>query len=376
MRKKKKVAILTRTSTLNFGTILQSYALQNYIKCLEYDVLVVDDKIPRKLYNCDSNNKRVHTKTIREFIYKLYDKYVEKKRIHKLLNPINKFKRKYIKYYVVKSIKQLNTDFDIFISGSDQIWADTAEPEMFRFFMQDFVNDNKLKISYAVSVGTRKYSFQNESIVIDLLKKFEYISVREASSMETISKYVDKSIEITCDPVFLLDSERWKALSGKRQITEKYIFCYFLSNNAWYYDKIVEICKLLRYKVYIFCRDNVNLSNDKFIKINNCSPNDFLNYICHSEFTLTDSYHATLFSIIFGRSFCTLERFADSFGNIQNERIKFILNKLGLIQYYIGKKDKIIMQKYSTEDICVILKELKKTSIYFLKTALEREVGK
>lgn len=376
MQKNKKVAILTRTTTLNFGTLLQSYALQMYIKSIGFEVFVIDDNMPRRFYTSNKNalNETSGKNTIKEYLALKYDEYKYNKQYRNtclIEKKIKKFKRKYVSYFNIIELNDLNEKFDIFVSGSDQIWADTAEPELFPFFMQDFVEDNKLKISYAVSVGIKKYNLHNENIVKELLRGFDFLSVREHSSQNALSQYTNKKITIACDPVLLLEPLNWKKLSGRKKLRGRYIFCYFLSNNKWYYDKLSVINKALNVTVYIFQKDGLTEGQDGHIRINSCSPTDFLNYICNAEFVVTDSYHATLFSIIFKRPFNVFERFKNSSDNMQNGRIQYILDKLGLMQYYISQESEIVMNEYSYEKINKKIEIFTKESIDFLQNALE-----
>lgn len=335
-----KIAILTRTSTKNFGTVLQAYALEKHLINAGYDAFIIDDAFPRKLYSfsnqkCDLPSK----KNLKELIYNKYDNICErlKVRVHnKTLKAINKFKKKYMRFFFTDNPRDLNSFFDAFISGSDQIWATSAEPELFPFFMQDFVYTTKTKLSYAVSIGEKSFPKDKSELVTQLLSSFDAIAVRELSSKQTLKQYTDKSVEITCDPVFFIASKDWSSLAGNRIIKEKYVFAYFLSDNDWYFEKISDFLEQNECPVYIYGNVKKLTDNENCIYIDACSPCDFLNYIEYADFVFTDSFHATMFSIIFKRGFNTFERF-NTEDNTQNGRLNYVLKKLSLDGYYIKK---------------------------------------
>lgn len=334
--KSERVAILTRTSTNNFGTILQAYALQNYISSLGFETYVIDDSIPRNEYiNAFATDKP--KTSIKERLYYSFDHFVEKVQLLyslKFKHNTAKFKKNSIMYFTPKDTQELNTRFDIFVSGSDQIWAVSAEPSLFSFFMQDFVSDKKTQISYAVSIGENAFPESKNALVTKLINRFDYLSVREQSSKQTLQQYTDHNITVTCDPVLLLKNDVWDTIAGKRKIKNEYVFCYFLSENAWYYSKIQELTNRYNLPVYIIGKENTDSEEIQYKYIKRCSPENFLNYIKFSKFVLTDSFHATLFSMIFSRSFNVLERFANNI-NTQNNRLLYILDRCNTKNLYI-----------------------------------------
>lgn len=341
----KKVAILTRTSTINFGTILQNFALQKYIEKSGYNVVTIDDKVVRKPNSAVPpvlNSNSVIT-ALKERINYKYDHIKENQkntRFNAIQKKCKRFKKKQIKYYRANNLQKLNEYFDVFLSGSDQIWSDKAEPALFPFFMQDFVSENKRKISYGVSVGAR-FEQKNELKVKMALAKLDSIAVREPSSKDIISELVDKNITIVCDPVLLLDTSEWKRITGKRINDKKYIFCYFLSNNDWYYQQLRTFLNTLEYdEVIIF--ENTPSEHNFFKKLFSCSPEEFLNYIQFAEHIITDSYHALLFSTIFQKSVTVLERYNEE-NNCQNGRISFLLS-LTDMECVFTKKGELIQK--------------------------------
>lgn len=331
-----RVAILTRTSTENFGTILQAYALQKYMSSLGFETFVIDDSVPRNEYiSAFKTDKSMQS--IKERIYYSFDHFLEEIRLLyslKFKHNTAKFKKSRIRYFTPKNTQELNSQFDIFISGSDQIWATSAEPLLFSFFMQDFVSNGKTQISYAVSIGESVFPESKKALVTQLIGKFDYLSVRELSSKQTLQQYTDNNIAITCDPVFLLNKEFWNKIANQKKVKDEYIFCYFLSENPWYYKKVQELTDNLNLPVYYIGKKADKFLPKGFKCVRKPSPNEFLNYIKNSKFILTDSFHATLFSMIFNKSFNVFERFKIK-NNTQNDRLLYILDRFKIKDFYI-----------------------------------------
>jgi hypothetical protein len=272
----------------------------------------------------------------------------------------------------MKDLQQLNEMFDTFVSGSDQIWAKSAEPNLFPFFMQDCISSNKKKISYAVSIGQSGYPSDLSQKITNWMSDFDSLSVREESSQKTLDEYVkDKPISIVCDPVLHIGSEHWSKIAGRRIIREPYIFCYLLSYHDWYIEKIKEIKQKYNYKIYLYSNQRIHCVDGKVLK--KCSPKEFLNYIQYSEYILTDSYHAMLFSLIFEKNFCVLKRFVDNNSdlNTQNERIIYILNRFMIHNKMIDRNEKINTELIDYKQVNNRLEQFKKDSAGYLKDALE-----
>lgn len=366
----KRAAILTRTDSINFGTILQNYALQKAVKDFGYEVKTIDDRQPRRLYSGKTEQKPAQD-SLKERIYRWYDQRKEQradKRNLAIHKKCESFKKRYIEYDMIESLDEINKAYDIVISGSDQIWAQDAEPRMYPFFMQDFVSNKLVKASYAVSVGS-DYSSEKAADVRAYLDDFDFLSVRESSSAKLLSRYTDKKAEIVCDPVLLLPSSQWDILAGQRRHKNRYIFCYFLSNNPWYFQKVKELVRLYPDRqVLVFEKKPV--PHPDCIMIEACSPRDFLNDIKYADYVLTDSYHVFLFSLIFRRRINVLERFTNIENNFQNERLLYLMDRLGVKNKYLDEHADLDDSLIDYEAVGRRLTEFTDDSISYLKEIL------
>lgn len=366
----KKIAILTRTTAFNFGTILQAHALQKYITALDAAVLVVDDAMPRKAYSGHSQvaNKR----SLKEKIGALLDRRKLKKQYARAFKQEKlglKFKKKHIRYFYPETISDINDSFDVFIAGSDQIWAYGAEPKLFPFFLLETINKDKLKASYAVSVGENAYPMEYQGMVKTLLNDFDFLSVREDSSKAIISKYTQQEIFVTCDPVLLVNKEEWARLAKKRKVKKKYVFCYLLGNNDWYFQKVEEVAQHFGCDVFIYQKEQ---TEHAYNTVQACAPDEFLNYIEFAEYVLTDSFHGFVFSLIFEKQFCLLRRFLDDGKNTQNNRLLDLLERIGLNERFLNEEKQISWALIDYADIHKKLDVFIEESKIFLRNILER----
>lgn len=166
-----------------------------------------------------------------------------------------------------------------------------------------------------------------------LLQSIDTISVREESAVTYIKTLTEKEVSVTADPVFLLNADQWKKLEIRPKISH-YILAYDTERNR-------ELNKFVK-----------NLSNEKKLEVveiklrkshddpeffidASAGPAEFLGYIHHAEYVVTNSFHATAFSIIFHKSFIV-------FGHSDyNARLENVLLQCGLDKRIINVKSKI-----------------------------------
>jgi hypothetical protein len=280
------------------------------------------------------------------------------------------------------NLKELNNRYDIFISGSDQIWF--PNKEIFNsFYYLEFTDESKLRIAYAPSIGVSLYPDEYKLRVKPLLERFNYLSTREKIGSELLGSFCKRKIESVLDPTLLMTRDEWENIIDhavkNKEIDEvkddKYILCYFLGNNPWYWRSVKKIQKKLKCKT-------VNLpmnwqSMNKADQKEFCNPVGFLQWIKGAEIILSDSFHGTIFSILFKKNFYSFKRFEDLNSNDQNSRIYNLLGLLGLEQRLIDDKDRsfgnpAISIDYTTVD--TLLDSLRKSSLTFLHKALPKSV--
>ena len=294
-----KVAIITLYGNTNFGNKLQNYALQNTLEKFNFEVKTLNNisKISKdKIFN----KKLIFLRKIYRNLKNINFGVTKLKREQK----IKQFSKKYInldkKVITSKNSKQFSKKYDLFIYGSDQIWNPYIN-QPFNVCLGTFANKNQ-NIAYAPSLSVD--SLPNECIQIykEAFLNFKCLSCREDSGVEIIKNLTNRECNLVLDPVFLLEKDEWlkKFRINERPIEKKYILLYFIDSLDLNVKKIID-SKFSDYEI-------VNLLDKKNKETYIIDPIQFLAYIYNAELIITDSFHATSFSIIFNKSFWVLNR--------------------------------------------------------------------
>lgn len=382
MRKNKKIATMTWIHNYNYGSILQAFALQKFLISEGYKNEIIDYNPSKltKVVNLFKNHN-----SLKLFYYKLKE-YIANRKSKKVGHDITKKHTKFdefIKFKLIKTkeyrnckqLKKLQGKFDIYICGSDQIW----NPELLNPpFYFSYLNDNDKRIAYGPSFGVAEIKDKwKKNKIKSYLNKFSHISVREQNG-KTILKDLNlnnKQISVVLDPTLLLNANEWEELTNnnnENNNNKKYLLCYFLKENPIYWESARYIAKNLGLKILIIpnCEDSYNQDEEIMDEV---GPNEFISLIKNADFMLTDSFHGTIFSIMFHIDFCVYKRFEDNSKESQNSRIENILKKVNL-EGRIYNKNQII-KKCDTiknyEYIDKILANEKEKSIQYLKYSIE-----
>lgn len=318
---KNKVGVLTFQNAINYGAALQTYALNKYlneigISCetIDYRCKYIEDNYKLLSFEIKDMKKTIN------MIINLINNYIRKRKF-------NDFKAKYIKLsdksYCAETVVNLNKEYNVFITGSDQVWnVDLCND--FNYFLP-FVNDNNSRVSFAASFGNIKVLENNEKIIKNILAKYKKISTREKSGKIEIENKLGLECNHVLDPTFLLTDNEWSKLIPKRyEIEEKYILLYILHEESSY-EIARKISEETGFKVYIITQSRRKRIEGKYIR--NAGPIDFLALIKNSEYVVTDSFHGTALSIIFRKNLKVVLKNKNKY---LNDRLVSIINELNL----------------------------------------------
>lgn len=297
-----KVGIVTITNGENYGNRLQNYAMQEALKKLGYDV----ETIRKKHWSQEKSFKR---KLVIKKILKInYDK------IARRMVSFKEFNDKYIKFgekFIISdnTDEELNSRYDVFVCGSDQIWNPYIRTNSNSYFLS-FVKDKK-KVAVSASFGVSEITEEeNKQRIKKLLGTFDAISVREKEGKNIVESLTNIKTEVLIDPTLMLDRDEWVKIEKRPQKLKKenYILCYLLGN----YDdvRIKNIKKQaldMKKEVVFLENENRNLgeTTKREFAIN---PSEFIWLVRNSEKVITDSFHAVVFSILFNKEFSVLKR--------------------------------------------------------------------
>lgn len=373
----KKVGIMTHHRYYNQGTMLQAYALQRKIELLGYQAELIDYKEVkyRPIYERIKNKILHPIKTVKE-ISILVNARTNSDKIQKSKNKYDEFynniKISSKKYTSEKQLKEDLPEYDIYMVGSDQTWNPYLPINTDAYYLS-FVPDNKTRVSYAPSIGGKDIPEEKNKVIKLELIKFKHISCRESKGCKLLEKILDRKVEEVLDPTFLLPIEEWKKISKTTlEEDEKYMICYFLGdvkNNIKNAERTAKLLGLKPYYIYTYdsrIKKNLNYLYD-------VGPAEFLGLIRNAQFVCTDSFHGSVFSIIFNKQFFSFTKRKDK-GVSDNNRIYELLKLFNLNNRYISQ-EKIVknsdISKIDYKNVNSILNNRKIQSEEFLEKCLK-----
>lgn len=362
-----KIGILTFHRAINYGAVLQCYALYTTLKNMGHDVEVID-------YRPDSIEKyRMyfrHKELIQARSYKEKARYImsciallNSKR--KTRHAFNSFIDNYLNLSsIVKDAKGISDDYDVIFFGSDQIWSPKICDGLDKIYMGQFSKKNAKFFSYAASIGEIDmikdkvaHTFEN------YIKVFDKISVREIQAQKFLSDSFSKESQLVCDPTILLTKKYYESLS-RHSIEGNYVLLFSLidDNEAYMFAK--HIAKQLNIGVLSIKALLNPLKKKKHIR-GNVPPQEFLGYIRNALCVVTNSFHATSLSIIFEKDFYTLKR------KNNNDRAMTLLKEIGLTNRMVDLNEKVIYSPVNYNDVKYKLDNYRKKSLDFIEECIQ-----
>lgn len=332
----KKIGIITFHASLNCGSMLQAFALSKTLeKKYNADVEIINfsnfgqrnyyanwDFFP-KLSILKNNIKSIGHYDAIERQKNDYEEFSN--------NYLNK-SGKLIKHR--KGLKNIDKNYDIVIAGGDQVWNVRCRDADEAYFLS-FVHNAK-KVAYSPSLGARNINkcALNPKKYADLIKQFDYLSVREKNGQKWLKELTDIDIPLVADPTLLFSHEEWKELLPikKEKSKEKFILYYAFSYTNDHNNKILQkLSEKMGMPVYIIDRKSWTINKlDKYgIRVSEKSgPIGLLNLMENAEISLVQSFHGIVFSALFHKKFWSLRN--SIIKNVDDDRAKVILEQLGL----------------------------------------------
>lgn len=232
-----------------------------------------------------------------------------------------------------KELTALTTAYDIVLLGSDQVWHPMNL--LMNFFTLNFVPDNVKKGAYAPSFGVSIIPESYKKAYRKFINRIECVSCREIAGVKLVKELTGRDVPMVCDPTLLLTSKDWESfLSGKVKIKEKYVLCYFIGDNPNQREVVKEYAKSNNLKIVALLHiDEYIASDEKYADYTpyNVGPAEFLFLVKNADCVMTDSFHASVFSLQFHRNFYTFNRFENKKGNSTSSRIESLLATVNLM---------------------------------------------
>ena len=368
-----KVAVITLKDSPNYGGILQAYALQKVIENLGNECVLIDYMTTefRKKFSFLGKPESMSR------VYWLYKKVqyplmiIMMKRMMPFYNHMNLTRH----YTNPVELKELEDKYDIFVTGSDQVWACDLNYYDPSYFL-DFVKE-KHKVAYAASFGRTvdMLTSNEERFIKSYIEGLDYIGVREDSGVDVVKKMSKRKNAVpVLDPTFLLSEGEWEKVASHnhRGKGKKYILCYLMQKfkndrEALKYAKrlsqkkglpIIKICRGLTSVIW---------GETSYIP----TVEEWLGLFMDAEYIITNSFHGMAFSVNFRKQFISFIDGDPASG--RNSRIYDRCKDFGLLDRIeiVGKKHNIVDREINYEQVSEILERLKGESYDFLKHSLK-----
>lgn len=354
-KNEKKIAIFTYwSSSDNYGQLLQAFALQTVLKQMGMKPFFVNYK-PSFIADLKTKKKSVFKifdlARVQNFLGNKISKLFYSKMFRR---EFDSFRHNYIslskeQYRTLTDLKSSPPDADYYICGSDQIWKNTGSLEKLEVYLLN-IPTNAVKIAYAASFG-KKYEELDEGTVkifTENLPKFKAVSVREKSGVEACVKLGYSNAVWLPDPTLLLtkiDYENFFKINNTPSIwktNKKRILIYTVDNkaNVFKSEAVKYIKKQKEYEVVHISSQRDN-SGDFFPTIEG-----WIRCMQQADFILTNSFHGTVFSVIFNKEFAVLPSEGKHIG--MNERVFSLLEKTNQshkVLYEIKRIKELLLDK-------------------------------
>ena len=393
----KKIGIVTVTYVNNFGSHLQSFALQQIIRSLGYETEIISTK---------GLNKDIRKRRFRYLLSRWYDlaelksyfgliKVIIASKLNKNFNKLIQERSKTINLFASKEYtfspivntwedmtKMCAERYSTVIIGSDQNWrpANIAGG----YYTIEYVPDGINKVAYSTSFGIARVIPAQYEKAKYFLGRINHISVREDTGQKIIKEILGRCVPVVCDPTILIKKDEWRKYVAQKKQTDldnlkdvPYILCYFLGENKEHRDFAKRLRNKTGYKIVSILMGEERYyieDNDAYdIGKINIGPLDFVNLIDNAQYLCTDSFHGCAFSLIFQKQFYAFYKSAQGTKMSVNSRLDSMLGWAGvshrIIKGHVEITDKLL-QPINYVEVSKNIDEKREMSMSFLVNSL------
>ncbi|HAT4246482.1 TPA: polysaccharide pyruvyl transferase family protein [Clostridium perfringens] len=356
----KKIGILTFHRAVNYGAVLQTYALQTHLNKNGCSANIINYMCP-KIENDYSLNffKKNTLKEKMNFLFGIIWSY-KRKCIFK------QFRDEYLietkEAFSSEDMMRLGDNLDVAIVGSDQVWQESLTNNDLTFFLKDF--PKCIKFSYAASFLKNGNDFNKNKL--ELLNSFRSISVREEENELLLKGKLTKDIKTVCDPVLLLEENDWKQfISNTPRESKNYVLVYYVVKSEEMLKYAEKLAKERNCELIVITTSLKKLVKAKYYRA--ISPVKFVELFYNADVVVTSSFHGVAFSVIFNKDLYTPYYLTKGKENL---RVINLLNRLGIQNRYFD------LESLSNEKIDYnLVNEKKKKFIDFSKDFIEKSMN-
>ena len=359
-----RIGVITLPLFTNYGGILQAYALQHVLRQMGHSVETTQFQ-----WKLERPFMKEPLRHVKHFVLR----HLFQKDVNLDFQRKKHFVEEYINLRQIRHYSDIQEgEYDALIVGSDQIWRPSYLNEPIEYAFLAFAKDWKdiKRLAYAVSFGTDQWEYNKEQTAhcCELIKLFDAVSVREESAVTMCKQFLHRDVQQMLDPTMLLTANDYAILFKNKplQPIEGEMLVYILDENTKKLNVVTQMSNKLGYKPF---QANSSYINRKDLQSEMQYPvEQWLKGFQDAQFVITDSFHGTVFSILFGKPFVVL-------GNEERglARLKSLLKLFGLENHLMlqdGLAENGDDYSWDRQVVSQELDELRKDAYAFLTTHL------
>lgn len=387
----KKTAIVSCYFIHNYGSMLQAYATQKLLDKLNIENETINvsgflgefrkaqySYILKSGINSDIFRDRLGKAKnilIKKFLRNDYTSNIKQRDI-KFDDFAESIIRKSQVYVSLEDLANKCSDnYGAVLIGSDQLWlpANIAAD----YYTLNFVPDEMNSVAYATSFGVSTLPGDAAEMARRFLPRIKHISVREHAGQKLIKELTGRTVPVVCDPTLLFTGEEWMEIQQKdRIIEETYIFCYFIGSTQIHRDFVRRLKKETGLKIVALTHvDHYMKCDEGYADYTpyDIGPSEFLNLIRNASYVCTDSFHSTVFSILYKKEFFEFKRYTQNTKQSTNSRLDTLFDLTGIRGRMLDGNENIqdcLNMKLDYEEVHKKLAAVREESYIYLEKSL------
>lgn len=301
------IGILTMHRVRNCGSFLQAFAMQHTLERMGCKTEIIDYMYPNAFHQLEVYDNPVSLHNALDGLYpnlrhrRWWALSIQWQQIKWLVMLHSKLKLSNRTYYTPEELKANPPQYDAYLLGSDQVWNERFMKCDPSFFLA-FAPKEAPKMAFASSVPNTHFSELFIKSVQEYVATFKCIATREKASAQALKPYVGKEVHYVLDPVFLLSDEEWNKILGLRTKKRNYVLCFVLDYMGHVKGNVLtQLNTFLEQHgdMRIYANENY-IKQPKPTKVGDVLPRQFVKLIANASYVITDSFHATAFSLLYG----------------------------------------------------------------------------
>ena len=361
-----KIGILTFHNAINYGAVLQCYALREFLVQRGHDVQVIDylnayvEDYAKLIPKAIVGQQKGMMKKMKCIITNMF-LYPKRRKIAKVFN--NFKDTRFNLSSICRFATEIPSTYNCIVFGSDQIWNPRLCGGFDPAFYGQFPKGKTIFVAYAASIGNTSLINEDDwSEICSRLMAFDYISVRELPFKQVLEQRLRITVNHCIDPTLLVDSSVFFSLAVKPAINN-YIFLYNVLYDANSEGFAAYLANKIGCKVVIGQAKprmrRLKKEKDSII-VDAASPEEFLGYILNADLVIGNSFHVIALSIVFKKDFYSIE-------SGKSERILSLLGQLELLERHVKSTDREVrLESINYQEPTKKLEEMRRDSIYYL----------